>query len=296
MKLKISLLLLLFSTSLIGQDLNAEVTVNSDRISASANPVFSNLEKSISNFLNQTKWTDRNLNDFQKTNCKFNFILTDVVDFTRFSGILQIQASRPVYGSLYQTTIFNFRDTEVGFTFNEFQSLNYNENSVNNNLETVLAFYVHIILGLESESFESDGGLPFFQKAEQLAGLGLQSGYAGWANEPNSFNKYALVNALLASSQQWFRVLWYDYHRMAMDMIYQDDQIYLKFDEYLEGMDQQSRSSYNNFLKRLFFDSKMDEVVSVLNLSPPESKNSASRYLGRLAPSYRNKWEVLTIN
>jgi hypothetical protein len=296
MKLKILLLFLLFSVSLFAQDLNAEVSVNSDRVSASANPVFSNLEQSISNFLNQTKWSDRDLDDFQKTNCKFNFILTDVVDFTRFSGILQIQASRPVYGSLYQTTIFNFRDTEVGFTFNEFQSLNYNENSVNNNLETVLAFYVHIILGLESESFQNNGGLAYFQKAEQLAGLGLQSGYAGWANEPNSFNKYALVNALLASSQEWFRILWYDYHRVAMDNIYQDDQPYLKFDAYLEGMDQQSRSSYNNFLKRLFFDSKMDEFVSVLNLSPEQSKNSAVRYLGRLAPSYRNKWEVLTVN
>ena len=40
-----------------GQELNCLVTVNSDQIAGSNKQIFSTLERSISEFLNQKKWT-----------------------------------------------------------------------------------------------------------------------------------------------------------------------------------------------------------------------------------------------
>ncbi|MGB0837128.1 MAG: DUF4835 family protein [Flavobacteriaceae bacterium] len=294
MKIKLLLLFIFLGSKLFAQDLNAEVSVNYDRISATSNEVFNNLEQAMSNFLNQTKWSDKNLTLDQRLKCQVSFIVTDVKDFTSFSGILQVQGSRPVFGSSYQTTLLNFRDTEISFSFTEFQALNYNENSLNNNLEAVLSYYAYLMLGLEAESFESGSGDAFFAKAEERMSLAQQSGYSGWANRPSDFNRYSLIKSLRSPSQSWFLELWYDYHRNGLDQLYHTVPGYPLFDEDLSLIDTQARSSYNNFLKRLFFDCKMDELVGIYNEAPSLTRQEVVVILGRQASSYQDRWSVLT--
>jgi hypothetical protein len=56
----ISLFILLFSFfSLNAQELNCLVTVNSDQIGGSNKQVFTTLQQSLNEYINQTKWTNR---------------------------------------------------------------------------------------------------------------------------------------------------------------------------------------------------------------------------------------------
>ena len=294
MRISLSIFLIFFCVSIQAQQFNAEVIVNSDRISASANPVFDNLQQSIERFINQTNWNGIPLEDYQKIDCQVSFIVTEAVDFTRFSGILQIQASRPVYGSSYTTTLINFQDAEVGFVFNEFQALNYNENSVNSNLEAVLAYYAFLILGLEDSSFNSSGESDYFEQAENIVNLGQQNGYTGWANRPSDLNRYSLIKALRSSSQSWYLEFWYNYHRQGLDQLVNGDAEILFFTEQLAIFEEQSRSRYNNFLKRMFFDSKLDEIVGIYQAGNDSQKEEVTRILERQAPSYQSIWTQIT--
>jgi len=294
MRINLGIFLLFLFSTVHAQQFNAEVIVNSDRISASANPVFDNLQQSIERFINQTNWNGVTLEDYQKIDCQVSFIVTEAVDFTRFSGILQIQASRPVFGSSYTTTLINFQDAEVGFVFNEFQALNYNENSVNSNLEAVLAYYAFVILGLENLSFNNSSETDYFEQAENIVNLGQQNGYTGWANRPSDLNRYSLVKALRSSSQNWYQEFWYNYHRKGLDQLANGVAQIPFFTEQLSVFEDQSRSRYNNFLKRMFFDSKLDEIVGIYQVGSDDQKEEVIRILERQAPSYQSIWTQIT--
>lgn len=293
MRFKLLFLLLLFFFSLHGQQFNATVVVNADRISASANPVFENLQQSMENFLNQTNWNNQNLEDHQKINCQVSLIITDAVDFTRFSGNLQIQASRPVYGSTYTTTILNFQDADVDFVFNEFQALNYNENRLSNNLEAVLAYYAFFVLRLDQISFSNEEDNSYLDTLENLVNLAQQNGYSGWANRPSELNRFTLLRCFNSPSQAWYTNFWYVYHRDGLDQLYKDDSSVNAITEQLEELGKQSRSRNNNFLKRLFFDSKMDEIVSIYKNQDDEVQSEVVQILSRNAPSYQSIWSQI---
>lgn len=64
---------------------------------------------------------------------------------------------RPVYNSSYTTTLLNFRDTNVNFTYTENEPLVYNEMNMESQLTAILNFYVYLILAVDFDSFSPKG-------------------------------------------------------------------------------------------------------------------------------------------
>ena len=132
----------------IGQELNCTVKINIQKLQTADPRVFETLEQAMSEFLNNQKWT----NDFYETeeriNCNILLTIQEERSPTSFRADLAIQASRPVFGSNYETSLINHIDKDVSFTYEQFQPLQFSINGFNDNLSAVLSFYVYIIIGL----------------------------------------------------------------------------------------------------------------------------------------------------
>jgi hypothetical protein len=63
-----------------------------------------------------------------------------------FEASAQITAARPVFGSNYETVLFNFADREWSFEYIESLPLEYNDNTYISNLTSMLAFYAYVVL------------------------------------------------------------------------------------------------------------------------------------------------------
>ena len=66
---KILFLFLLVTCSIQAQELNCKVSINYDRIT-NANPqIFKTLERSLTDFINKTRWTNQTFKDNEKIEC-----------------------------------------------------------------------------------------------------------------------------------------------------------------------------------------------------------------------------------
>ena len=110
-------------------ELNARVTINSDKVQGSDKQVFTTLQEALMEFINNRRWTDATFGINERIDCSFTIIISEQTD-NSFTGEIQVQASRPVYNSSYTTNLFNFRDTELNFEYTQFEPLEYTENTL----------------------------------------------------------------------------------------------------------------------------------------------------------------------
>ena len=79
-----------------------------------------------------------------------------------FNGTIQIQSSRPIFNSSYNSPIYNFNDRNFSFRYQEYQNFTFNENQYENNLISIIAFHIYVILGIDADSFELNSGTKYF--------------------------------------------------------------------------------------------------------------------------------------
>ena len=108
-------------------ELNARITINSDKIQGTDKSVFTTLQTALTEYVNNRRWTDATFAVNERIDCSMTIILSEQSD-NSYKGEIQVQATRPVYNSSYLTTLFNYRDTELDFEYAQFEQLEYNEN------------------------------------------------------------------------------------------------------------------------------------------------------------------------
>ncbi|MDR2684058.1 MAG: DUF4835 family protein, partial [Prevotellaceae bacterium] len=216
---KITIIIFLFCSVLVfGQELKCTVNVNSAQVAGTNRQVFETLQKSLTELMNNYKWTDMTFAQNERIECTINIIVKAYAD-NNIVGEMQIQARRPVWGSSYSTTLLNFRDPAVNFSYYEFEPLNIN-NTYDNNLTAILAYYAYIIIGYDLDSFQKLGGTSVFNAAEQIVNI-CQNRSApegdGWKAFDKNGKRYELINNLLDERFRKFREYFYDYHRLGLD-------------------------------------------------------------------------------
>ena len=136
-----------------------------------------------------------------------------------FSATLQVQSSRPIYGSSYSSPIYNFNDKDFNFRYLEFQNLIFNPTQYESNLVSVLAFHVYMVLGLDADSFSEKGGDPYFKQAQIIANYSQQRNSAGWKLEDGLQSRFALIDNVMSPTFKEFREVMYTYHREGLDVM-----------------------------------------------------------------------------
>lgn len=112
--------------------------------------IFEQLQEAVSEYVNTTRWTSAQFSPNEKIECTMFFNITKYDDSNgQMEGTLQIQAVRPVYNSSYITTLINFMDSKIDFTYNQGEPLVYSENNMESQLTQILNFYVYLILAVD---------------------------------------------------------------------------------------------------------------------------------------------------
>lgn len=263
----IILFLLLISQFSSAQEILATVNVNTQQIQGSNTQAFKALEKSLRDFINNTSWTGKKLQNFEKIKSNFSLILSER-DGNRYKGKIVVQAVRPVYNSTYESPLINIEDTKFGFEYVENENLIFNERQFSGkNLIDVISFYVYVILGYDADSFQSNGGTQYFSKAQQIAQNSQNRGYEGWnqINEPRS--RTILIGEILNPNMNQLRATMYTYHRAGLDNLFNQDQSQGK--KILSDALMQLKMYENNFQQNYFFNTfinnKSDEIYNIFN-------------------------------
>ena len=269
------------------------VKVNTQQLQLVDPAVFTTLEQSITEFLTQ-KWTNDVYEPEERIDCNFIFTLQKEISATSFEMTLAIQSSRPIYGTDQSTPILNTIDSYVSFDYEQYQPLQFSENRFENNLTSVLAFYVNIILGMDYDTFSPNGGDPFFQKAQEIVNAvpsGLYSTYLGWSstdasNSRGSKNRFWIVENLLSPRMKPFRLGMYQYHRLGLDMMTTDiPSSRAAIAEVVNTVGQVDQSYPNAILTQLFLNAKRTEVIEIFKRGTNTERNTVRQVMTRVDPA-----------
>lgn len=290
-----SILFLFFAGLTNAQQLNCTVQVNSDKIASTNNQIFKNLKTSISDFVNKTDWTGEEFKPNEKIECSMVIIINSY-DSNQFTATLQVQSTRPIFNSTYASPVFNYNDNDFSFRYIEFENLQFNPTTFDSNLVSVLAYYSYMILGFDADTYALMSGNKHYEVAQQIMTVAQQSGFKGWSQTDNNQNRYFLVSDLMSGTFDAYRQALYQYHREGLDIMNTD----------LKGAKEQVVGSINTlstiykvrpnaFLTRVFFDAKVDELVSILSGGPRISLTETIDTLNRISPLNVSKWSTIKL-
>lgn len=273
------------------QELNCNLVVNARQTGNENFPIFKTLEKQLTEFINNTKWTDQILKPQERIDCNM------VINITNYSGdafqaSLQVQSSRPVFGSSYSTPIYNFNDKDFSFRYLEFQNLIYNSSQFESNLISVLAFHVYMILALDADSFAAKGGDTYFKQAQTITNYSQQGNFKGWKLEDGLQSRFALIDNVMSPTFKEYRQIISDYHRQGLDVMSENTKAGKeKIATALKQFQAMNSRRPNSFLQRTFFDAKADEIAQIFSGGPNVNIASLKEVLQKVAPMHSSKWQ-----
>lgn len=292
-KTKILIVSLLMALSANAQELNCNIQINSDQISGSNKSVFNTLQKSISEFVNNRRWSELTFSNTEKIECTMNIIIKSV-DQNVYTGEIQVQSRRPVYNTSYFTPLFNFKDNNFTFEYKEFDQLEMNENTITSNLTAVLAYYAYVIIGYDMDSYSRLGGSAFFQAAERIVTAAQSADLKGWKAFESSRNRYALINNLTDEAFKKYRNYFYEYHRLGLDEM--SGNIVNGRAKIVEGLPvlrEANRARPSAIVIASFLDAKSDELISILTKATEKEKKEAVQVLSDVNPTQTEKYEKI---
>lgn len=200
------------------QELLAKVNINHNQIQGTDVSVFENLQETLEQFINDRQWTPLQFQKNERINCSFNITVTKYDQSSNlFTCKALIQANRPVYNAAYTSTLYNNTDNDFNFEFAQFDQLEYNDETVDNQLTALLAYYAYLIIGLDLDSFSPMGGESILQLCMNLANNAQNLEFTGWKAFDSDRNRFAIINDYLDGGMKPFRQLQYDYYRLGLD-------------------------------------------------------------------------------
>ncbi len=284
-------LLLISINQLSSQELNCKVTVNSSRISGSNKQVFSTLEKALTDYMNNTKWTDKVYKKQEQIQCALSINIIEQSSSTQFKGNVQIQVVRPVFNSTYLTSTLNYQDEDVDFVYEEFQPLVFNETTYESNLISLFSFYAYIILGIDADTFALNGGDEYFKKAESILLTAQQGNHKGWNSIDGNKTRFQLIDNLLNATYKSYRSMLYNYHLKGLDVMSNNQ---IKAKNTIANAIVSLKNIYsrrpNAFLLRIFLDTKVDEIETIFKGGKQINTMKLKEMLMRVYPARNNNW------
>ncbi len=296
MKKMLFLFFVLATVGVQAQELTFSVKINTLKLQTVDPKVFATLEQAVAEFLNNQKWTEDVFETKERINCNLVLTIQEELSPTSFKADLAIQASRPVYGSTYETRMLNHLDKEVTFSYEQFQPLIYSKNVFNDNLSSILAFYVYIILGMDYDSFSLFGGDEHYQTAQEILNTvpqNVASSAAGWRSVEGNRNRYWIMENILSPRVRPLRQGLYEYHRQGLDMMANDVNtgraILLQA---LEEVDKVNQSYPNAMIVQMFSNAKSDEIVEIFKRGTRQEQDRVVQIMTKVdatnASKYRN--------
>lgn len=287
----------LLATGVISaQEINCTVTINSEQIEGSNKQVYETLKSSIEEYMNQNRWTNMTYAEHEKIECSMLIVVKEVAD-NLYKCEMTLQSRRPVYGTTYTTPLLNFKDNNFTFTYQEYDRIEWQQNTFTTNLTAMLAYYCYLIIGHDQDSFQRLGGTPYFQQCEEIVNTCQSasmdnSEQRGWLAFDSNRNRYALINNLLDEAFKKYRNFYYEYHRMGLDeMSGNVTNGRARIAEGLPVLKEAYRARPATYVINTFLDAKADELVDIFSKGTEKEKRTVYEMLMDIDPTRQNTYE-----
>ncbi|MBN2166055.1 MAG: DUF4835 family protein [Marinilabiliaceae bacterium] len=295
--LVIAILIVAVSGNSSAQEIRCNISISTQSIQGTNKQVFETLQTALNEFMNNQRWTEKVYGDNERIECTMLINIKEIVSADEFKGTIQIQARRPVYNSSYNSVLFNFLDNDFHIKYVEYEPLNYNQNSLESNLIGLMAYYSYIIIGMDEDSFELNGGSGSFQKAERIVNMAQNMTESGWKSFENRKNRYWLVENVLNEYHKPLRECLYKYHRLGLDQMTSNvEKSRGEIADALENLRKIHNQFPSSFLMQVFFSAKSDEIVDIFSEGSGTQKASVSELLIEIDPTNVNKYKKITAN
>lgn len=269
------------------QELNCKVEINSDKVQATNKKVFQTLQEAMTDYLNENHFTNAQFSTNERIECRMFFTIAEYLPETgSVSGDLQVQSSRPVYNSSYTTTLFNFKDTKIEFTYQENEPLTFSLTTMESQLTAILNFYAYLIIAIDCDSFAPRGGESAFEQCRNVVQMAQSSGETGWKAFEDSKNRSAVLSSYIDPSTAAIRDMIYTYHRLGLDeMSLTPDKGRAQITQTLDVLPKIYQANSMSVALSIFKDAKLDELVNIYTKGTSDERKKAYDILSPIYPT-----------
>lgn len=280
------LVFLLMGTVASAQEFFCSVQVSAPNLQQTNREKFQELRQGLYELINERRWTNYTMTRNERIECTIAITITDEISSDQFKGRINLVLKRPVFGTSYSTTMFNYLDNTFEFQWQEGQAIEYTDNTFTSNLTSTIAYYIYIFLGMDFDSFQMMGGSPYFEKAQQVVSSAQGAREPGWKSFESQRNRYWLAENLNNSAYANVRRFWYQYHRLGLDIM-QDNMERGRQGVItsLETLQRAHREKPNLFIIQLILESKRDEFINIFSQAAGMDKTKAVNILKEIDPS-----------
>ena len=287
---------LTIAIGLRAQELRCTVTINYDQVASANQQTFQTLQQAITELMNTTKWTNLTFAENERIDCQMMIVCKSVSEDGLYSCEMTLQASRPVFNTSYTTPLLNLKDNKFHFTWN-MEPLNVQLTTFESNLSSMLAYYAYLILGYDADSYQRQGGNPYFQQCENIVTLCQTasmeiSEQSGWLAFETNMNRYSLCNNLLDQAFLPFRNYYYEYHRLGLDeMAANVGNGRARIANGIETIREAKQARMKSDIVTVFLDSKVDELINIFQGGTDEEIERVYTLLTEIDPTRSNQYD-----
>ncbi|MGY3053684.1 hypothetical protein ACVWYG_001884 [Pedobacter sp. UYEF25] len=287
------MLSLFFFSNVFAQELNANIQILAPRVSNLNKAGIEELKTSIRTFLNNNKFNNEFYLPQERINCSFVVTINSWDGGSGYTAEAQIQSSRPVFNSSYNTTLLSINDKNFDFSYNDGSAIDFSEQTYTSNLSALLTYYAYTIIGLDKDSFAKFGGTPYFQKAQKTVNLAQVSGNAGWKASDGLRNRFWFNENVLNPIFSDLRSFIYTYHLKGLDQLSRGNEGLNAINDVLPDLEKLDKQKIGSIFPNIYLAAKADEIAQVLSKLDPQQRLKAYNLLGALDPANVGKYEVL---
>ncbi|MGQ9805664.1 MAG: type IX secretion system protein PorD [Chlorobiales bacterium] len=292
----------LFEPMAVAQELLVDVRVNLEQLPAEARVRLVNFRQTVLDYLNRYRWTNSTEfeTDEDRIQCQieFTFLSANInVAPAQYSAQMFIGASRPIYRSLRASSLLRTLDANVNFFFDERQSVLVHNELVFTPLASLLDYYAYLILAFDAETFDKQGGTPYFTKAfniRQLAQSQATGNFArGWrVDDGGGDNRAQMIQEYVDARFLPFRDEFYAYHYNGLDEFHKDpEKARRRIADSLKKIAEIDARFPRSLVVKRFFEAKAIEIGEIFKNASPELKQEVYLILRRVDPSRGNVYE-----
>lgn len=280
--------------SVDAQELNCLVDVNTSKVQGTNKALFEALTDGIKGYMNTTKFSNAQIAPNERVECRLLLTINEY-EGGRVKGELQVQSSRPVYNSSYNTTVLNFKDQNIEFDYQEGDPLTFNEHESSSNLTSILDYYAYLILALDFDTFSPNGGQPYYDRAQAIVNRAQSSGETGWKNFEDTRNRSALLNAFTDLQTSGLREILYMYHRSGLDqMSLSQDKGRHAITESIKKLGEVYKAQPMSVGLSIVKDAKLDELANIYSVSTSGERQTVAKILADIYPTEQERINLLT--
>lgn len=285
------------AANIYAQEINCNVTINSQQVEGSNKSVFNTLQQSITDYINNTKWTSLNVGPLERIECNMSIIVQSVQN-NIYNCQMTIQARRPVFNTSYNTIILNYQDNYFTFAYQEYDRLDFQETMLTSNLAAMLAYYCYLIIGIDMDSYVRLGGTPCFQECENIVNLAQTatlegSESTGWKAFDSNKNRYAIAHNLMDEAFKKYREYFYEYHRYGLDEMQANvANGRARIAQGISVLKEANRARPATYVVGMFLDAKADELINIFSKATSDEKKNVLTILSDVDPTRLERYET----